>query len=56
MNIEVFQRDLPPPRHIDISYPRDNHSIIVTWNEVRNPDEHILNKKIKQVWYNVYKG
>lgn len=56
MNIETFQRDLPPPTHIDISYPRDNRHIIVTWNEVKNPDKHILNKKIISVNYNVYKG
>lgn len=45
-----------PPVHIDISYPRDNSHIIITWNEVKNPDKNVLNKKITKVCYNIYKG
>ena len=56
MNIQVFQKNLPAPTHIDISYPRDNRHIVITWNEVKNPDKNLLNKEIKKVYYNIYKG
>src|SRR5574344_64974 len=56
MNIQVFQKDVLPPNNIIISYPRDNTHIIVTWDEARNPDKNVLNKEIKKVCYNIYKG
>lgn len=56
MNIQVFQKNLPAPTHIDISYPRDNRHIVITWNEVKNPDKNLLSKEIKKVYYNIYKG
>ena len=55
MNI-IFQKQLLPPEHIMISYARDQKHLIITWEEVRNPDKYIINKAIKKVLYNVYKG
>lgn len=56
MNIQVFKKNLLPPQNVIISYPRDNSHIVVTWDEVRNPDKHVLNKEIKNIYYNLYKG
>ena len=51
MNIQVFKKNLLPPQNVIISYPRDNSHIVVTWDEVRNPDKHVLNKEIKKALY-----
>lgn len=56
MNLQVFQKTILPPNNVIISYPRDNTHIIVTWDEARNPDKNVLNKDIKHICYNVYKG
>jgi len=56
MNININQRKLPPPSNVIISYPRDNSHIIVTWDDVRNPDKYIVDGEIKNIYYNIYKG
>ena len=56
LNVSIFQRQLQPPEHLVIAYARDYRHLIITWNEIRNPDKHLVNKKIKAVCYNVYKG
>lgn len=56
MNIDIFQKKLPPPIDVWTSYPRDNSHIVVTWSEARNPDRGVVNGVVKRVCYNVYKG
>ena len=54
MNIEL-KKSLMPPTHIDISYPRDNSHIVVTWNEVKKP-KGVSKNDNSAIKYNVYKG
>ena len=56
MDINIFQRKILPPKNILISYPRGNLHIIITWDECRNSDKNIVNKQIKKICYNIYKG
>ena len=56
MDFQLYQKNLIPPKHLTISYPRDNTHIIITWNEVRNPDKYMSVKTVNKVYYNVYKG
>lgn len=53
MNIQLYQKNVPPPINLTLSFPGNYSSIILTWNEVR---EIYINQKAINIMYNVYKS
>lgn len=52
----INSRRLPAPTNIQISYPKMQKHSMITWNEIKNPDDNIENKEIVQINYNIYRG
>jgi hypothetical protein len=50
MDLQINKEQLPPPKNINISYPKNHQNLIVTWNEVRKP------KEVDTIKYNIYRG
>jgi len=55
LNLTIFQKQLPAPTNLMISFARDNQHLAITWDETRTPDKNLV-KGIKKVYYNIYKG
>ena len=55
MNLTIFQKQLPAPTNLMISFARDNQHLAITWDETRTPNKNLV-KGIKKVYYNIYKG
>lgn len=55
-NILINGKRLPAPVNIRISYPKIQTHLIVTWDDVRDPNSDNLEGTFKCVAYNVYRG
>ena len=56
MDFNVNKIRLPAPVNIHISYPKLQGHLVITWNNVNNPDKNNINGNIVKVMYNVYRG